>query len=90
MGIGGISIWQLLIVLGIIILIFGTKKLRNLGGDLGGAVKGFKKAMSDGEKESEKEEASSSQHKEQLNKKMADDDDVIDVRPEKAREQERK
>ncbi|MFG6177377.1 Sec-independent protein translocase subunit TatA [Halomonas sp. THAF12] len=42
---GGISIWQLLIVLGIIILIFGTKKLRNVGGDLGGAVKGFKKAM---------------------------------------------
>lgn len=45
MGIGGISIWQLVIVLGIIILLFGTKKLRNLGGDLGGAVKGFKKAM---------------------------------------------
>jgi sec-independent protein translocase protein TatA len=48
---GGISIWQLLIVLGIIILIFGTKKLRNVGGDLGDAVKGFKKAMSDEEKE---------------------------------------
>lgn len=47
---GGISIWQLLIVLGIIILIFGTKKLRNVGGDLGGAVKGFKKAMNDEEK----------------------------------------
>ncbi|MEC9482706.1 MAG: Sec-independent protein translocase subunit TatA [Halomonas sp.] len=44
---GGISIWQLLIVLGIIILIFGTKKLRNVGGDLGGAVKGFKKAMNE-------------------------------------------
>ncbi|SHM31959.1 Sec-independent protein translocase subunit TatA [Vreelandella subglaciescola] len=42
---GGISIWQLLIVLGIIILIFGTKKLRNVGTDLGGAIKGFKKAM---------------------------------------------
>ncbi|WP_458524828.1 Sec-independent protein translocase subunit TatA [Onishia taeanensis] len=54
---GGISIWQLLIVLGIIILVFGTKKLRNVGGDLGGAVKGFKKAMNDGEKgEGEKEE----------------------------------
>ena len=39
---GGISIWQLLIVLGIIILVFGTKKLRNVGTDLGGAVKGFK------------------------------------------------
>lgn len=45
MGFGGISIWQLVIVLGIIILLFGTKKLRNIGGDLGSAVKGFKKAM---------------------------------------------
>ena len=45
---GGISIWQLLIVLGIIILIFGTKKLRNVGSDLGGAVKGFKDGMKDG------------------------------------------
>ena len=49
MGFGGISIWQLVIVLGIIILLFGTKKLRNLGGDLGSAVKGFKKAMNDEE-----------------------------------------
>lgn len=47
---GGISIWQLLIVFGIIILIFGTKKLRNIGGDLGGAIKGFKKAMNEEEK----------------------------------------
>lgn len=47
MGFGGISIWQLLIVLAIIVLLFGTKKLRSMGGDLGGAVKGFKKAMSD-------------------------------------------
>lgn len=47
---GGISIWQLLIILVVVILIFGTKKLRTLGGDLGGAVKGFKKAMNDGEK----------------------------------------
>jgi sec-independent protein translocase protein TatA len=48
---GGISVWQLLILLVVVILIFGTKKLRTLGGDLGGAVKGFKKAMNDGEKE---------------------------------------
>lgn len=44
----GISIWQLLIVLVILLLLFGTKKLRNLGSDLGGAVKGFKGAMKDG------------------------------------------
>ena len=42
----GISIWQLVIVLVIVLLLFGTKKLRNLGSDLGGAVKGFKGAMS--------------------------------------------
>lgn len=46
----GISIWQLLIILVIIALIFGTKKLRNIGGDLGGAVKGFKEAVKEGEK----------------------------------------
>ncbi|MCG3865956.1 MULTISPECIES: Sec-independent protein translocase subunit TatA [unclassified Photobacterium] len=46
---GGISIWQLLIIALIIVLLFGTKKLRTLGGDLGSAVKGFKKAISDDE-----------------------------------------
>lgn len=44
---GGISIWQLVIVAVIILLLFGTKKLRNLGSDLGESVKGFKKAMSE-------------------------------------------
>lgn len=50
---GNISIWQLLIVLVIVIMIFGTKKLRGLGGDLGGAIKSFKKAMNE-EKPEEK------------------------------------
>lgn len=45
----GISIWQLLIILVIVLLLFGTKKLRNLGGDVGGAIKNFKQSMSDGE-----------------------------------------
>lgn len=40
---GGISVWQLLIIAVIVVLLFGTKKLRGIGGDLGGAVKGFKK-----------------------------------------------
>jgi sec-independent protein translocase protein TatA len=44
---GNMGIWQLLIVAVIIVLLFGTKKLRNLGGDLGSAVKGFKNAMTD-------------------------------------------
>jgi sec-independent protein translocase protein TatA len=47
----GFSIWQLLIVLAIIVLLFGTKKLKNIGGDLGGAVKGFKNAVNEGESE---------------------------------------
>ncbi len=44
---GNIGVWQLLIVAVIVILLFGTKKLRNLGGDLGSAIKGFKKAVGD-------------------------------------------
>ncbi|QKJ89123.1 Sec-independent protein translocase protein TatA [Paramixta manurensis] len=46
---GGISIWQLLIIAVIVVLLFGTNKLRNLGSDLGSSIKGFKKAMSDDE-----------------------------------------
>lgn len=49
MGFGGISFWQLLIVLAIIILVFGTKKLRNIGSDVGGAVHDLRKAMKEGE-----------------------------------------
>ncbi|MBT5031034.1 MAG: Sec-independent protein translocase subunit TatA [Proteobacteria bacterium] len=55
MGVGGISIWQLLIVLVIVALIFGTKKLRNIGGDLGGAIKGFKGAMNEGKNDADDE-----------------------------------
>ena len=47
----GISIWQLLIILVIVIVLFGTKKLRNIGGDLGGAIKNFRSSMRDGEAE---------------------------------------
>ena len=42
---GGLSIWHWLIVLVVVLLIFGTKKLRNIGADLGGAVRGFKEGM---------------------------------------------
>jgi sec-independent protein translocase protein TatA len=45
---GSLSIWHWLIVLVIVVLVFGTKKLRNIGQDLGGAVKGFKDGMKDG------------------------------------------
>ena len=47
MGFGGISIWQLLIILAIIVLLFGTKRLKNIGSDLGSAIKGFKNSVND-------------------------------------------
>lgn len=47
MGFGGISVWQLLIILVIVALIFGTARLRNIGGDLGSALKSFRKAIKD-------------------------------------------
>ncbi|AET16934.1 TPA: Sec-independent protein translocase subunit TatA [Pasteurella multocida] len=52
---GGISITQLLIIVAIVVLLFGTKKLRTLGSDLGESVKGFKKAMADDNKEKDAE-----------------------------------
>ena len=68
MGIGGISIWQLLIVLAIVVVLFGTKKLRSIGGDLGGAVKGFKKALND-------EDANAAA------KKTTEDEESTDTKP---------
>ena len=49
MGFGGISIWQLLIILVVVLLIFGSGKLKSLGSDLGASLKGFKKAIKDEE-----------------------------------------
>lgn len=50
---GSFSIWHWLIVLVIVMLVFGTKKLRNIGADLGGAVRGFKEGMKDSDKAAE-------------------------------------
>ena len=47
MGMGGLHIWHLLIILVIVIMLFGTKRLSTLGSDLGSAIKGFRKTMSD-------------------------------------------
>lgn len=55
MGFGGIGIWQLLIVLAIVILLFGTKRLGSIGSDLGKAIKGFKTSVKD--EDAEKAEA---------------------------------
>ncbi|WP_312952722.1 Sec-independent protein translocase subunit TatA [Superficieibacter sp.] len=54
---GGISIWNLLIIVVIVVLIFGTKKFRSLGSDLGTSIKGFKKAMSDDDEKQDKPSA---------------------------------
>ena len=59
MGFGGISIWSLLLILGIVILLFGTKKLRNVGGDLGSAIKNFKKSVKEEETVDEKSDNAS-------------------------------
>jgi sec-independent protein translocase protein TatA len=78
MGFGGIGIWQLVIILVIILLVFGTKKLKNLGADLGGAIKGFKSAMDEGDKEEDTTQAKISEE---------DEGDTFDVKAEKVEEE---
>jgi sec-independent protein translocase protein TatA len=58
---GGLSIWHWLIVLLVVVLIFGTKKLRNIGQDLGGAVKGFKEGVKGAETEADAAKTASAQ-----------------------------
>ncbi len=65
----GISIWQLLILLAVVILIFGTKKLKNVGGDLGSAIKGFKSAVKTGDEDGKDDS-------QQQNKVAQDSDDT--------------
>jgi sec-independent protein translocase protein TatA len=65
MGLGGISIWQLAIVLVIVVLIFGTTRLKSIGTDLGGAIKGFKKAMDTDEDKAKQAEPKSLESDEQ-------------------------
>ncbi len=54
MGLGGISVWQLLIILVIVVLLFGTKRIGSLGSDLGSAIRGFRKSMQDEPKPEDK------------------------------------
>jgi|Laugrespbdmm15dd_1035085.scaffolds.fasta_scaffold176628_1 sec-independent protein translocase protein TatA len=72
----GIGIWQLLIVLVIFLMVFGTKKLKNLGSDLGGAISGFKKAMDEGKTEKPQDQLTD-----------GDDKSTIDVKAEKVEDQ---
>jgi sec-independent protein translocase protein TatA len=71
----GISPMQLVIILVIVVLLFGTKKLRGLGGDLGSAMKGFKKAMSDDDKDKEDNKDADFVAKETVEDKSTDDAD---------------
>jgi sec-independent protein translocase protein TatA len=72
---GSLSIWHWLIVLLVVVLVFGTKKLKNMGSDLGGAVKGFKDGMRDGSAG----EASSDAPAAQVAQSAAKADEPIDV-----------
>ena len=58
----GISVWQLLIILAIVLVLFGAKRLRTLGTDLGSAIRGFKSAMREGEEEGESDARKASGH----------------------------
>ena len=62
----GISIWQLLIILAIVLLLFGAKRLRNIGTDLGEAVKGFRKSVKDPESGDEQEQIENSESESQV------------------------
>lgn len=84
---GGISIWQLLIVLGIIILIFGTKKLRNVGGDLGGALKGFKKAMHEDDDKDKSDDKDKNDDVNQRHVRHEEPGETYDVKPEQRSEE---
>lgn len=76
MGLSGISIWQLLIVLAIVVMLFGTKRLRSLGSDLGSMIKGFKSSMNN--EEAQKDEAEAQKIIDQKNTTAAPTGDKVD------------
>ena len=71
MGVGGISVWQLLIILAIVVMLFGTKRLRTLGSDLGAAIKGFRSSVTsdNADEESEDEQPQDSAQLKEQNEK---------------------
>ncbi len=75
----GISIWQLLIILAIVLVLFGAKRLRNIGTDLGGAIKGFKNAVKEEEKKDETQTAEKKLEK-------TEGENVFDVKAEEKKE----
>jgi len=73
MGLGGLHIWHLLILAFIVLMVFGTKKLKNFGEDLGGAIQGFKKAMDEGKQNVNKDQQD----------KLAQGGQTVDVKADK-------
>jgi len=73
MGLGRLHIWHLLILAFIVLMVFGTKKLKNFGEDLGGAIQGFKKAMDEGKQNVNKEQQD----------KLAQGGQTVDVKADK-------
>jgi sec-independent protein translocase protein TatA len=84
MGIGGISPWSLLLILLIVLLLFGTKRLRNMGGDLGNAIKNFKKSVGDEEAKAAEEKKAKTQD---ANKII--DAEVVEKKNEKAKDKDK-
>ena len=87
MGMGGISIWQLLIILVIVVLLFGTKKLRGMGGDLGAAIRGFRKSVKEESTEEKGEDAETAKATEASTEdaaKKTDDTDTAEAKKEQA------
>ncbi|MDO9268524.1 MAG: Sec-independent protein translocase subunit TatA [Methylobacter sp.] len=70
----GLSVTHLLVVLAIVIIVFGTKRLRNIGADLGGAIKGFRSALKEGEEEDKPAEDKSEAIEGEVTSKKTDED----------------
>ncbi|MDA3807140.1 MAG: twin-arginine translocase TatA/TatE family subunit [Thiomicrorhabdus sp.] len=79
----GISIWQLLIILAIVLVLFGAKRLKNVGGDLGNAIKGFKNAVKEEDKKDDDDSA-------EKTLEQKDGDNVFDVNAEEKITEEKK
>lgn len=75
---GSFSIWHWLVILAIVLLLFGTKRLKNLGGDLGSAIKGFKNAVKDEDKKDDDAPAQTNKAPETIVHKEADAGRVIE------------
>ncbi|WLI76664.1 Sec-independent protein translocase subunit TatA [Kosakonia sp. H02] len=82
---GGISIWQLVIIAVIVVLLFGTKKLGSIGSDLGASIKGFKKAMSDDDKKESQDKSAEAEDADFTAKTLSDSRSPDDAKKDEKR-----